>query len=308
MKLFPLPSPFIAGNTVPYYAPIGDMILAFDGESDYVRIPTADDINFGPQDDFTVEFWAKPEKEQVYTKHGDNEMVEKWSGTGGYPYAIRYLNQTVTPATDRGKVIATRFDGDITKLNSAVISNITIDDGDFHHIAFVRATGNGTGKLYLYIDGRLHGGPVDDYATGDTTNDSPLYLGRRGGNPANDDNFFTGQLGRVRIWQGALTEEQVKATMYQTLTGKIEFRDQTGKVTAKLVGNWRSDEGYGSLTFDYAGWNTGLLGGGTAADEPNWVVSTILPPMEVIDPIPPHRARTSNLNEGLKWAERTLKS
>ena len=197
-----------------------------------------------------------------------------------------------------------RYDG-VTK--PAVTSNIRIDDGDFHHIAFVRATETGTGKLYLYIDGRLHGGPADDTTTGTTENDSALYLGRRGKNPANDDNFFAGQLGRVRIWQGALSEEQIKATMYQTLTGKVELRNPAGKVTATLVGNWCCDEGYGNLAFDHAGGDTGLLGGGNTADEPDWVVFTF-PPRVPTDEMLLARARTSDLSEGLKFAEQTLKA
>src|SRR5262249_43229758 len=54
------------------------------------------------------------------------------------------------------------------------------------------------------------------------------------------------------------------------------------QVIATLLGNWRCDEGYGTLAFDYTSIFNAALGGGKAEDSPEWIVSTILKPPDFI--------------------------
>ena len=43
-----------------------------------------------------------------------------------------------------------------------------------------------------------------------------------------------------------------------------------------LVGDWRCNEGYGAIAFDYAKSNNGILGGSDGLEaQPEWVVSGI---------------------------------
>ncbi|NIV37396.1 MAG: hypothetical protein GWN58_50650, partial [Anaerolineae bacterium] len=110
--------------------------------------------------------------------HGDNDVIEKWSGSDGYPFVIRYLNRTA--GAREGTIWAARYDGEN---NPAVSSKARINDGVFHHVAFVKRSS----RLALYIDGVLEA-TVEDSTTGETKNEGPLFIGARGGR----GNFFSG--------------------------------------------------------------------------------------------------------------------
>ena len=221
----------------PFYSPATDIFpsLAFDGKDDYVEIPKSksinveipqsESINFDHSDNFTVEAWVKVASTQTDTQYDDNDIIEKWDGcTERYPYVIRYKNQS-------GQVVAARYDGnqDYPILKSKRI----INDGRFHHIAFVKK-GN---DLFLYIDGQ-----EEDHTThitkNSTKNESPLYLACRGGRR----NYFKGQIAEVRIWSKARTQRQIEEYVKSRDSQSINAEEKG------LVGYWNFDEGSGSIT------------------------------------------------------------
>jgi hypothetical protein len=183
---------------------------------DYVEIPNYDSINFGKDENFTIAVWIKTAPEQIDTTVIDNMIVEKSSGEGGYPFVIRYLNRT--HGEYAGKIIVLRHDGNLTPY---IMSNIVVNDGSFHHVAFVKQGST----LYLYIDGWLEG-TTPDTTTGKTKNDSPLYVGIRGG-----ENYpFSGQINHLRIWNRALSIEEIGEDM-----------DRPTREVEGAVGNWAFD-------------------------------------------------------------------
>jgi hypothetical protein len=198
-------------------SPREETALEFNGGGDYVKIPDNDSIDFGKDDDFTVAAWIKPERQQKDTNFGDNDVIEKWSGRSGYPYVIRFLNQTT--GAREGTIVAARYDG--TK-NPSVASTTRINDGVFHHVAFVKHGSD----LALYIDGFLEDSQKDT-TTGDTRNDSPLFIGARGGTR----NFFSGQINNVRIWDRALAVEEIREDM-----------DKPALEVEEAVGHWAFDQ------------------------------------------------------------------
>ncbi|NEO17497.1 MULTISPECIES: LamG domain-containing protein [unclassified Moorena] len=118
-------------------------LLSFDGQDDYLEIPHSDQLNFAndqaKDQNFTIELWVRPEKVQARTQETYNSILEKGSGSGGFPYGIRYDNQS-------GKIQVIRSDG----TNFATISSTkAINDDNFHHVAFVKDSST----LYLYLDG-----------------------------------------------------------------------------------------------------------------------------------------------------------
>ena len=136
----------IVGDNTPQ-----NVALNFDGVNDYVET-NANVGNFATNQDFTVSCWIKPDPIQT-TQMGDhpseNDIISKWSGFGSvpnnnYPFVIRYLNQTRTPTTERGKILVGQWDGAIFQ---TIISNTAVDDGKWHHVAFVREGGAGTDVL-----------------------------------------------------------------------------------------------------------------------------------------------------------------
>jgi hypothetical protein len=164
-----------------------NVALNFDGVDDNVAIPSTVG-NFATNDNFTVTTWIKiPSANQPSTLNADNDILEKWSTVGGYPFVIRYLNHTASIG-DRFKINVGRWDG---TNNPNMFSTITLNDDTWHHIAFVK---NGT-TLTLYIDG-VENNTMTDNTTGTTTNSSPLYVGSRG----NNTNYFKGEIDEVRIW------------------------------------------------------------------------------------------------------------
>ncbi|MBV6627277.1 MAG: DUF4114 domain-containing protein [Rivularia sp. (in: Bacteria)] len=181
----------------------GESALSFDGVDDYVSIPDSSDIDFGTSQNFTVETWVKADSSQADLQFGDNSIIEKWSGNGAYPFVIRYLNGP-------GTIRAARYDGPSSGNNPGITSSTVINDGQFHHIAFVK---NGD-TLSLYIDGNLQG-TANDTTTNSTQNTSPLYIGNRG----ESRNYFKGEVDEVRIWNKARTETEIRQNLYSKLEG-----------------------------------------------------------------------------------------
>jgi Concanavalin A-like lectin/glucanases superfamily/Bacterial TSP3 repeat/Bacterial Ig-like domain len=176
---------------------VGNYALQLDGVDDYAVIPDDDAIDFDTNHDFAVAAWLKPDPAQAWTATVENNVIEKWSGAGGYPYVIRYLNQTA--GARAGKIYAERWDG---QHGPSLQSTARIDDGRFHHVAFVKSGST----LALYVDG-VQQGQTTDTTSGATANTSPLYIGRRGGTALQA--YFTGSVDDVRITPRALSALEV---------------------------------------------------------------------------------------------------
>lgn len=179
----------------------------FDGKKDYLEIPNSDGINFGTNQDFTVETWVKVAAEQVCLKTNDNDIIEKWNGSGGYPFVIRYLHKEQT-------IFAARYDG---SNNPSISTKTKLKPEQFYHIAFVKKDK----KLFLYLNGQEEGNTVDT-TQAETKNNSPLYIGRRGGGDLHA-NFFTGTIANLRIYNKALSPEEIKRDMDDDLSTIAAF-------------------------------------------------------------------------------------
>jgi hypothetical protein len=175
----------------------------FDGRQDYIEIPNSEDINFATNQDFTVASWIKIAKEQPFKTNGDNDIIEKWNGSGGYPYVIRYLR-------NEQRIHAARYDG---SNNPGVTTTSQLNSEQLYHIAFVKEGS----KLRLYLDGREENS-TDDTTQSQTQNDSPLYLARRGGSNEAYANYFAGKIANLRIYKKALSPEEIKRDMNDDLT------------------------------------------------------------------------------------------
>ena len=203
--------------------------MNFDGTDDYVTIPDSNAIDFSTNSDFTVSTWVKIPTTQGDTAYGDNDIVEKWSGTSGYPYVIRIMNQT---HADNGRILAVQWDGSV---GSIIMSSTRINDNRFHHVLFKKEGAT----FYLFIDSILEGS-VADTSTDVTTNTSPLFLGMRG----NIQNRFTGLIDDVRIYNRALSANEVKQ-LYNLGSAKAQASSVTLQqgttLGSGIVGHWTFD-------------------------------------------------------------------
>ncbi|MEM8524803.1 MAG: LamG-like jellyroll fold domain-containing protein [Bacteroidota bacterium] len=173
--------------------------LNFDGINDYVQIPDNESVDFGINQNFTIETWVKiPTEEQPNTDAVDHGILEKWIGT--YSYNIRYRDDLKT-------VTAARFDG---ANNPTILGDRKINDNLWHHIAFVKSGSN----LLLYIDGQQQG-VVEDDTTNPIENNSSIYIGQRGGN----SHYWKGAIDDLRFWNTARTSEEINSMMREELSG-----------------------------------------------------------------------------------------
>ncbi len=170
----------------------------FDGVKDNVQVVDDNRWDFAAGQDFTVAVWAKPDTVQPDTRYTDHSIIEKWSGSGGYPYVIRYVDQN--DKTYPGKISAARYQG--SQPQPTIWSDRVINDGRFHHLALVK-TGS---TLTLYVDG-TSAGTTTDNTTGTTTNSSAIFIGQRGGG----SNHFAGMVDDLRIFNRGLSADEVRA-------------------------------------------------------------------------------------------------
>ncbi|MTJ48840.1 LamG-like jellyroll fold domain-containing protein [Dolichospermum sp. UHCC 0259] len=231
--------------------------LSFDGINDRVTIPNSNGINFDYNQDFTVEAWIKVDPLQKDLRNGDNDIIEKWSGGGGYPFVIRYLRNS-------GQIQVARYDG---SKNPKIISTTLVNDNQPHHVAFVK---NGE-KLSLYIDGNLDGETGDTTDTR-TTNGSPLYIGSR-----NKGNDFKGEVDEIRIWNVARSQEEIESNKDRTLNS-----DEEG-----LVAYYPANEGRGTTLINSSDFDTsnGILEGGTSWNY-EYTYTSSFSPLVTAEPYP----------------------
>ena len=110
-------------------------------------------------------------------------------------------------------------------------------------------------KCYFYVNGEL----VDIGSTysGDIGRNSHWSLGGRFGT---SEYFYNGIISEVRIWNRALTEEEIKDRINKKLTGEEEG----------LVAYYPMTEGEGNILHDYSGnANHGTIHGATWIDISN---------------------------------------
>jgi hypothetical protein len=190
-----------------------NVALNFDGVDDFVQIPNTVG-NFATNDNFTVSCWVKPNPTQTDLSSTFNRIIDKLSGFSGFPFTIRYYNQSA--GADAGKVYIARYGGGFNI--SSLTSSVAINDGNWHHVAMVRSSSPAT--ITVYIDG-VASGSVADITSGTTTNTTPLFIGHGDGN----FNRFKGEIDEVRIWNIAKTPTQIAEERFcKTLTNTTNLQ------------------------------------------------------------------------------------
>lgn len=162
----------------------------FDGVDDCISVP-GNRINFTASDSYSVEFWVYINSTQPDTGNGDNDILEKWTASDGYPFVFRYVRAAGTmnavvyaPPTSAG-------------------ATVSISTDTWNHVCGV--FDRSTNQLTLYVNYTSTSTTDISAVTGDTTNDSDLFIMKRGGNI----NHAAGRFGELRIYPRALTAAQV---------------------------------------------------------------------------------------------------
>jgi len=162
--------------------------LLFDGMDDLVRIVPAS-TSLDITDTITIEAWIKPSS--PYSIHGD--IVRRQKG-----YELCLLTN--------GKIeIAFPYTGPSGWWDST--STIPIPAGDYYHVAFTYDKDGGANNLKIYVNGLLD---AQHTVTGALQPEGILGIGAvtDGGSYW----WFDGIIDEVRIWDQALTADQVQAS------------------------------------------------------------------------------------------------
>ncbi|MGY0391424.1 LamG-like jellyroll fold domain-containing protein [Bizionia sp. KMM 8389] len=174
--------------------------LYFDGRNDYVEDET---VLSGT--DATIMAFVK--------KDGDNTLVDFQQIIGqenaNFELRINLLNEVVA------------------SVGSNVIKSDPVLDGVWIHITATTTSG----KTILYING-VQVGDMDSGVV--PANTSKLTIGARNGG----SNFFKGEIDEVRVFDRALTANEVKRMVHQELDENESFNK--GKIIPKTIGDLHS--------------------------------------------------------------------
>jgi len=211
--------------------------LSFDGVDDYLDLGSGG-VGDSPVD-LTLEVWIKP---NLSGNPIDVILTKRHEGWG--PDWV-----TLGLSGIDGNVVF-GFDGD--HYWEGIESPMSIVDNQWHHVVGVKS-GN---TISLYVDGQLL--ETESFSTpfGSSYN---LQFGQSGAwNQISQPNHFNGKMSLIRVWDVALTSEQIQSYMHCPPFGTAEG----------LVGYWKFNEALGDIVYDLTGnGNDGTIYGATYSED-----------------------------------------
>jgi len=166
--------------------------LSFDGDGDYVDCGKDESLDMG-SGDFTITAWIKLTADGINTIAG--KKGSNYGKSPGYMLTV-----------DDGVLKFTMGDGSNSFISSGFAG---VNDGQWHFVAGIR---NGN-TAYVILDEQSKSD--DCSAIGNVNNDRNFYVGQKG----YIGNYFNGTIDEVRIYNRALSEEEIKQ-LYK-LTNKV---------------------------------------------------------------------------------------
>lgn len=194
------------------YAPqvIEERSVYFDGLVDYVDIEDNLDLN---TTEFTISAWIKRD-----TGTTDASVLSKrdYNNTEGYDFRI---NST-------GRIEFVLNGG-----TSTITSSVSIPENEWHQVAIIYDSGNAT----LYIDG-VADTSVSSLPAPVATSQKFLIAAADGYDP-NTTDYFAGNIDEVRIWDIALSVNQLRYIMNQEISNDATLALEYGDVIPTSITN-----------------------------------------------------------------------
>ncbi|MCK0109378.1 choice-of-anchor D domain-containing protein [Flavobacteriaceae bacterium S0825] len=224
------------------YAPqvIVERSIYFDGVVDYVDVEDNLDLNTSA---FTISAWIKRD-----TGTTNASIVSKRDNAFTEGYDLR-INAT-------GRLVFTYNGGAVT-----LTSSVAIPENEWHQVAVIYNSGTAT----LFIDG-VADTSASSLAAPVATSRKFLMAAADGYDP-NTTDYFAGNIDEVRVWDTALTPNQLRYIMNQEISNDATLALEYGDVIPTSITNneisavpWASLAGYYPMSV-YTYTNTNDLSG-----------------------------------------------
>ncbi|RAJ15170.1 LamG-like jellyroll fold domain-containing protein [Olleya aquimaris] len=179
--------------------------IDFDGVDDYLIV---ENLELGGQQELTLSAWIK--LDNGFSTSGDvagQNMFRIW--------------------VDSSKKVHGYFIGSLSNTSYQMTSNYTLPNNEWHQVTMTYSGSAGT--LKLYIDGKLdtqRSVPIGTTSIHPTFTNPDFTIGRfeRFGN-----SYFFGSIDEVRVFNKALTEDQLQRMVYQ------EIEEKSNKVSGSVI-------------------------------------------------------------------------
>jgi len=231
---------------------MGDYALEFDGINDCLEIQASKSLQLGR--DFTIQMWIKPEFPDTSTPDKDRNLLVN----GGY--VLDNPDEKNRRARTYGFGLRLRpEDNSLIALDLSVANddgiytrtNLLRYESGWRHLALVASSGNASMPHFNTSE--------ETYTPAPNSN---IIIGRDflipTGNP------FKGQIAELRIWNRALSKDEIAEYENMALSGS----------EPNLVGCWTLEQAQGHFATDISPYkNTARLGSTHSADQsaPTWV-------------------------------------
>lgn len=180
--------------------------FSFNGTSQHAAVPSLSGItDFSNTQAYSVSFWFWPSSTQNDVGNGDNDVVEKWTGSTGYPYVFRFIraSNSLSQATwNNGQ------SSGLGSLTNAITTNA------WNHVTGVFNWPGST--MVMYINGVQAAINTSATISGTITNTSPLFLMCRAGSY----NYCTGRFSMLFIYDRVLSGTEV-SDIYNATRGVV---------------------------------------------------------------------------------------
>lgn len=186
----------------------------FDGGNDHISVPDNTVLEMASGANFTLEAWMRTTDntaafKSIVSKGIVGETGYRLGVEGGFLYGETTLGAA----------------------NVTTVGNTAIDDGNWHHVAYVVDVT--TGEFTLYLDGFVDAVTnVTLPATPAIGNNFELGIGAAFG-AAGPDHFFFGDIDEVRIWSRILTGTELQSKSITHINPDLQMN---------LIGYWDLNE------------------------------------------------------------------
>jgi len=188
-------------------------VLELDGTNSYVELPPN---IFNDLTEATVEAWVRWD-----------DFSGSWKRVFNYGEPHRDMSILTMGDSPRLSFVVAGPSGTGTDLHWIFVA-APLNPRQWYHVAGV----SGPDGIKLYLNGTLVGNNVYTGSFSAFTNGTRNYLGQTVSTNDTSANF-KGAMDEVRVWRVARTEEQIRQTMFQRLSGREEG----------LAGLWNFDDG-----------------------------------------------------------------